>query len=129
MWRMTVFINIFYNIIIEYRRLYYICSIISIVLNYLIDRINITSKNKIVDLDLFFDNILYFSSYIENVSCKALKLLGFVKRFELILNYLSPKSPSVSLLFVLFSNMVQWSEIRPLLLLKSISLSVSSRNS
>lgn len=55
-----------------------ICN--SLVFYYLIDGVNITSsKNEVVDLGFIFDSKLCFRLYINNISCKALKLLGIVK--------------------------------------------------
>lgn len=76
-----------------------------IVFNYLIYEVDITlSTNKVVDLGFIFDSKLCIRSHIENMSCKALKLLGFVKRVYFDLK-LSIKSLYYSIHIYIYSSL------------------------
>jgi len=55
----------------------------SILFSYSISDITIQSSDDcVVDLGITFDQFLNFKAHIEKVTCKALKLLGFVKRIS-----------------------------------------------
>jgi len=56
---------------------------------YSVNGISLISPGEsVVDLGITFDRRLCFHTHIERITCKALKCLGLLKEYYLILNFL-----------------------------------------